>query len=187
MTIAEFLAWEERQPLRYEFDGVRAVAVTGGTLRHNRICRNLNAALDARLRGGPCQAFGTDVKIVANDHIRYPDALVTCSPQNEIGTIAEAPVVVFEVVSTSTESVDRVEKLRDYLAVPTIAHYVIVAQHAKAAAIYTRDGDRWVAQGAREGEAIDLPALSISIPIDDLYEGVETLTPQDEDDHPRPG
>ena len=31
MSLAEFLAWEERQELRYEFDGFRPVAVTGGT------------------------------------------------------------------------------------------------------------------------------------------------------------
>ena len=30
MTLAEFLAWEERQPLRHEFDGVGPVAMTGG-------------------------------------------------------------------------------------------------------------------------------------------------------------
>ncbi|HEX3349568.1 MAG TPA: Uma2 family endonuclease [Acetobacteraceae bacterium] len=156
-TVAEFLAWEERQPLRYEFDGTRPLAIAGGTLRHNRICRNINGALDGRLRGSTCQAFGTDVKIIANNHIRYPDAFVTCSPQNEIGTVAEAPVVVFEVINNSTESIDRVDELPGYLAVP------------------------------REGETIDLPAILVEIAIDDLYEGFETLTPQDETDHPPPG
>ena len=33
MTIDEFVAWEERQELRYEFDGFAARAMTGGTLR----------------------------------------------------------------------------------------------------------------------------------------------------------
>ncbi len=29
MTVAEFLAWEERQELRWEFDGFQPVAMTG--------------------------------------------------------------------------------------------------------------------------------------------------------------
>ena len=32
ITLAEFLAWEERQELRYEFDGFEPVAMAGGTI-----------------------------------------------------------------------------------------------------------------------------------------------------------
>ena len=62
MTLAEFLEWEERQPLRYEFDGVGPVAMTGGTLAHARIQRNLAFALTGRLRGKPCSSYGSDLK-----------------------------------------------------------------------------------------------------------------------------
>ena len=41
MTLDEFLAWERRQELRYEFDGTRAVAMTGGTVEHSVIATNL--------------------------------------------------------------------------------------------------------------------------------------------------
>ncbi len=34
MTITDFLHWEERQELRYEFDGERPVAMTGETQHH---------------------------------------------------------------------------------------------------------------------------------------------------------
>ena len=40
-TLDEFLSWEEKQELRYEFDGFRPVAMTGGTLEHDRIQVNL--------------------------------------------------------------------------------------------------------------------------------------------------
>ena len=41
MTLPEFLVWEERQELRYEFDGSRPVAMTGGTYEHDAIQVNL--------------------------------------------------------------------------------------------------------------------------------------------------
>lgn len=31
LTVEEFLAWERRQELRCEFDGVQIIAMTGGT------------------------------------------------------------------------------------------------------------------------------------------------------------
>jgi len=54
MTMDEFVDWENRQELRYEFDGFAAVAMTGGTQEHSLIQANLIAALRVRLRGGPC-------------------------------------------------------------------------------------------------------------------------------------
>ena len=37
MTLQEFLAWEDRQELRYEFDGFQPIAMTGG---HGSACRD---------------------------------------------------------------------------------------------------------------------------------------------------
>ena len=84
MTLAEFLEWEERQPMRYEFDGVGPVAMTGGTVGHADIEANLAAALRTRLRGKPCRFYGSDLKFqVADGQVRYPDGMVVCSPSIE--------------------------------------------------------------------------------------------------------
>lgn len=114
ITLPEFLAWEERQELRYEFDGFQPVAMTGGTLAHDRITFNLQKALDRRLAGKPCRPFGPNVKILSAGRVRYPDALVTCTPQDPRSTVTSEPVVVFEVVSDSTSRIDRIEKVREY-------------------------------------------------------------------------
>ena len=79
-TVERFLAWADRQEGRYEFDGVRPVAMTGGTADHNRITINILAALRSRLRGTPCAAYGPDLGIRTEaSRVRYPDALVTCT------------------------------------------------------------------------------------------------------------
>jgi Uma2 family endonuclease len=70
MTRAQFLAWEQRQELRYEFDGIRPVAMTGGTYSHDRITTNLAAALVSRLRGKPCRPSGPNMKIEAAGRYR---------------------------------------------------------------------------------------------------------------------
>src|SRR5271157_3181935 len=71
MTLAEFLEWEERQPLRYEFDGIGPVAITGGTYGHSTIQGNLATALGGRLRGKRCRFHGSHLKFqVAEGHVR---------------------------------------------------------------------------------------------------------------------
>ena len=119
MTLAEFLEWEERQPLRYEFDGVGPVAMTGGTAGHADIQRNLAIAVGGRLRGKPCHFHGSDLKFqVAEGHVRYPDGMVVCSPVDRTATVIYDPVVVFEVLSPSTTRNDRIVKAREYQATP---------------------------------------------------------------------
>ena len=117
MTLAEFLEWEERQPLRYEFDGVGPVAMTGGTAGHADIQANLAAALRTRLRGKPCRFYGSDLKFqVADGQVRYPDGMVVCSSIDRTATVVYDPVVVFEVMSPSTARDDRIVKAREYQA-----------------------------------------------------------------------
>ena len=113
MTLDEFLAWERRQELRYEFDGVRPIATTGGTVEHSVIATNLVRAQEDRLRGKPCRAFRGDPKIVVAGRIRYPDAMVTCSPVPRGTDVIPEPVVVFEVLSASTAATDRIEKTEE--------------------------------------------------------------------------
>jgi Uma2 family endonuclease len=120
MTLAEFLAWEERQELRWEFDGFQPVAMTGGTVEHEIIARNILIAVQTRLGGRRCQAFGGNLKIEVAGRIRYPDAFVVCTPVPPRSTVVRDPVVVFEVLSPSTARTDQFEKLREYGATPSI-------------------------------------------------------------------
>jgi hypothetical protein len=71
MTLAQFLTWEERQELRFEFDGVRPIERLSGTVAHAHIQTNLAVAIGGSLRASSCQFYGSRFKIqVARDHIR---------------------------------------------------------------------------------------------------------------------
>ena len=62
-TVETFLAWEEQQELRYEFDGVRPIAITGCTVALDAIQVNLVAGLGSRLRGRRCRVHGDSLKV----------------------------------------------------------------------------------------------------------------------------
>ena len=184
MTVAEFLAWEEAQELRWEFDGFAPVAMTGGTEAHEIIQLNLTAALNAKLRGTPCRAYGSNVKIRVADRIRYPDAFVVCTPVVPRGTVRDDPVVVFEILSASTARTDRVEKMREYWDVPSIRRYVLIEQEAVSATAYTRDEGRWSGRVLWPGDVLKLPEIGVELPLEDLYDGLDPAALRDPS--PRP-
>lgn len=185
LTLAEFLDWEDKQPLRYEFDGVGPVAMTGGTLAHARIQRNLAFALTGRLRGKPCEFLGSDLKIkTSDDRVRYPDGFVTCTGGENFSTMVSDPVVIFEVLSPSTASTDRIIKAREYQAMPSLQRYVMLEQDFIGATVYARSGEAWAHEILMEGSVLDLPEIGVALPLAELYSGIVFDTEQDVDQAP---
>jgi Uma2 family endonuclease len=180
LTVDEFLAWERRQGLRYEFDGDRIVAMTGGTVNHATIMDNVVYALRRRLKA-PCRAFTSNLKILAAGSVRYPGVVVTCSPVAGTADILPAPVVVFEVLSSSTASVDRVTKNEEYRATPSIQRYIMLEQTRIAATVFARAAEGWTGTVATGDAILAMPEIGVELSLPELYGDVD-LPPPDTDD-----
>ncbi len=186
MTLQQFLVWEERQELRYEFDGFQPVAMTGGTAAHSAIQRNIIYALTGRLRGKPCRPHGSALKIEVAGRIRYPDAFVVCTPLAPRQTVVTDPVVVFEVLSDSTANTDPVEKNAEYRATASIQRYVILEQTHAAGIVFARKGEDWISEiVAGDNATLRLPEIGIEIPLAEIYIDVELAGTPSEDDGER--
>jgi Uma2 family endonuclease len=166
MSLEEFLAWEREQPMRYEYAGGVATMMTGGSAAHATIAVNFLVALRQALRGSGCRPFGSDMTIIANGTIRYPDVSVTCRPIDD----RDDPVLVIEVISPSAEREDRGRKKFDYFATPSIQHYAIVEQEARRVDLYTRTGEQWTNQVVAGDGALKLTAIDVEIGLDAIYE-----------------
>lgn len=179
LTLEEFLEWEERQPLRHEWDGVRMTAMVGGSLTHSAIKVNLIAELRDRLRGKPCRPFDSDAKVIVDGHVRYPDASVSCTSQADQTFarqgVVDRPVVVFEVLSIGTSTEDRTDKNQEYRATPSIQRYVMLEQDRVAATVFSRSGTAWTGELLFGPDAaLALPELDVEpIALANFYEGVD--------------
>lgn len=184
MTVEQFLRWEERQELRYEFDGLRPVAMTGGTEAHSLIQVTLLAALAPKLRGTPCRLHGSHFKLRLARSIRYPDAFVTCSEAAPQATTATSPVVIFEILSPSTMNEDLVVKNAEYRATPSVQRYVVLEQTHAAAIVFSRKGDLWAADMLEGPDAVlDLPEIGVALTLGEIYADIAlTGEPGDEPD-----
>lgn len=184
MTREAFFAWAEAQDERYEFDGFRPVAMTGGNLGHSALSGNITRQLGNHLAGKPCRPLGADAGVATIGAIvRYPDAVVTCSSFNARDRLVPNPVVVFEVVSPTSVRTDRIVKLREYQAVPSIRRYVIVEPDAMAVTVFwrERDGEMFRALPLGEDDVLSLPEIGIEIPVAAFYEGITFEVEQTDD------
>jgi Uma2 family endonuclease len=184
MTREEFLDWAGTQDLRYEFDGFQPVAMTGGTRNHSQIAQNISFALRIRLRGTGCGPLGPDAGVATvGNAVRYPDALVTCTRGPGTDRVVPGVLVVFEVLSATSGRTDRIEKLREYQAVPSIRRYVIL-EHTSIGMtdhVRTKADDPWIATALTDGEILRMPEIGIEIPVAEFYEATDLSILRDND------
>ena len=174
----DYLAAENASDRRHEFVAGGIHAMTGGTMRHNRIALNAASALMQLVSSKPCQVFINDMKlhVQAADNVYYPDVFVYCGSNlaGDLKVVQDATLVV-EVLSESTAGIDRREKLLAYQKLPSLRCYWIVSQEERQVVAYSRvDDGRWQATACGAGDA--LPAFMDGLPalvLDALYTGTD--------------
>ncbi|WP_414618917.1 Uma2 family endonuclease [Calothrix sp. CCY 0018] len=115
MTPQEYLDWEEKQPLKYEYIDGEVFAMTGGTLAHNDVALNLASALKNHVRGKGCKVQMADAKLGVSENgpYHYPDVMVSCNEKDKRATkVIYHPCLIVEVLSPSTEGIDRGKKFQ---------------------------------------------------------------------------
>jgi Uma2 family endonuclease len=172
MTRAALLDWENRQEVKYEFGGFQPVAMTGGTASHASIQSNLIGLPYIRLRGHRCQVFGSELKIQVDQSIRYPDAFVLCSLLPPTPRLVTDPVIVFEILSETAATIDRIDKKQEYRNTPSIRRYAMLVQTTMAAMVFHRDNDDWVEHLQIGDTVLAMPEIETELALMDIYEGV---------------
>ncbi len=176
MTREQFFDWASANGGRYEFDGARPVAMTGGSRNQNRIALALHRALFNRLQGGRWEALAQDAGLATvSNTVRYPDGLVAPMRAEGEARLTSDVIVVFEVLSPSSGQSDRIVKIREYHAVASIRRYVILEYTSMGLTVLAReDGDDdWTATTLFAGDNLSMPEIGIEIPVAELYAGVD--------------
>lgn len=170
-TPDSFLAWEDQQEFKYEFDGREVIQMTGGSLAHQRIVLNLCLSLMGLLDGRPFQV-AQEMRLRAGSRIRYPDVLVFAGPLGQTTRTLTDALAIFEVLSDDTATTDRVEKLLDYAALPSLHCYVLLEPTIAAATVHAREpGGAWTASVHKTGD-LNLAGLDLALPLAALYQGL---------------
>jgi Uma2 family endonuclease len=175
ISLEEYYEIERSSESKYEYSDGHIYDMSGGTFEHSQIAVNLSAILNAHLYGKVCRVANSDMKVLplgAENPSYFPDITVTCNPDDyKRGSIAiRSPRLIFEVLSPSTASRDRTEKLRVYQACPSLEEYVMVSSHHQEVEVYHREGeDKWTLTRYRHGQVVILASVDLMLPIAEIY------------------
>ena len=174
----QYLEAERHREVKHEYVAGKIYAMAGTSAAHDRIANNIIANFRNQLRGKRCEVFSSNLRVRIRQPGRaefyyYPDALVDCSRIPNAAIYAEAPTVIFEVLSADTERVDQSEKLANYRTLPSLRVYVIVSQTEPAVTVYRLAEAEWRMEFYGSLDAIvELPEIEGRLPLAEIYERV---------------
>lgn len=174
MSEEEYLAFEEKSKIKHEFMDGEIFSMAGATRRHNLATTNISRVLGNQLLETDCEVYVNDFRVKIRDgHNVYPDVAVACnkiSTENNETTLLN-PVVVFEVLSKSTEKRDRGEKAEDYYKLNSLQDYVLVSQYRVRVEHFSRQkNNEWILKIYEDLEDIvELKSINCTIPLKLIY------------------
>lgn len=175
--VEDYLAGERDGEVRHEYIAGEVYAMTGASRRHGLIVNAVAFALTPSVRERGCQLFTNDMKVhvhhAGDDAFYYPDIVLTCEADDEEDYYLKHPCLIVEVLSESTERIDRREKLLAYTAgLPSLREYLLVAQDRRQVDLYRRTETDWVHDTHTQG-SLRLDCLELDLSLEDIYEDVE--------------
>ncbi|MBD1939112.1 Uma2 family endonuclease [Microcoleus sp. FACHB-68] len=175
----DYLKAEESSKGRHEYLGGQIFAMSGGSEEHNRIALNIASLLRFHLRGSGCKTFIADMKvkieIASNtaDVFYYIDVMVTRDPQDTEKYYKTRPCLIVEVLSPSTETLDRREKRLNYQSLPSLQEYVLVSQEEMKVEVYRKnEAGTWNLEIFNRDDILQLNSVGLTLAMAEIYEDV---------------
>lgn len=179
-TPEEYLQLEEIAESKSEYRDGEILPMTGGTTNHNEIAGNFYANFKFKNKGQNYKIYIGDVKLwIPRYHLyTYPDVMVIKGApvyQGSANTIVTNPLIIVEVLSTSTKSYDRTDKFRFYRSIPDLKEYIMVEQNEYYIEQYAKNTEgQWVLTEYDSEQAIlSLQSIEFQLPLIDIYESID--------------
>jgi Uma2 family endonuclease len=174
ISFEDYLSFEQTSTEKHEFVHGEIFAMAGATERHNRLALALAAKLLASDDTSLCRVLMSDVKVRTPNNVGYyPDVLVVCDESDDHPLVKRKPCLIIEILSDSTEAIDRGEKLSNYRLFESLQAYVLVNQTIQRVEMYRRHEDTsWRYESYEAGQHFKLPCVGLELAVDNLYQGL---------------
>jgi len=173
-TVEDYLEREQSLGERCEFVNGVVYAMVGGTARHNTIAQKIFLALANQLPG-TCETFihATKLKMKTDigEAFYYPDIMVSCDETDRDPLFRERPCLVVEVLSPSTEALDRQAKFEQYRKLPSLEHYLLVTQDVPQLEVFAR-AEGWKPRILSWDDSVDVCGGLATLAVNEIYDGI---------------
>ena len=174
----EYLTWERKQPFKNEYHNGQIVAMSGASRAHNRITVDITIQLGNQLMEGECEVFASEMRVRTSPTVSYfyPDVIVVCGEphfEDDAFDTLLNPIVVIEVLSSSTAAYDRGEKFESYKQLASLQEYILISQDRVRVESYRRQGTRWLHNTFQHLEdVLPLASIECEVPLRAIYRRV---------------
>ncbi|MEP6951287.1 MAG: Uma2 family endonuclease [Ginsengibacter sp.] len=173
-TIPEYFLLEESREIRHEFINGYLIEMYVASREHHKICKNLLRLLENLLSDTGYEVYMENMKVKIQDENQfyYPDIFITKEAEaDNYRYVQYAPVLIVEVLSETTRTRDLVDKFIQYRKINALSYYLLVEpeKYLVLCNIKNEKGEWDTISYTKPGEIIQLPALFISIPLNDIY------------------
>jgi Uma2 family endonuclease len=178
ISFEDYLEFEQSSDVRHEFVDGFLFAMAGASDPHNLIAGNIFSALRVAARGTACRVFQSDMKVLANGKGYYPDVILTCHPDDLGQNIKQHPCLLLEVLSNSTEHIDRSEKWENYQRLNSLKMYVLVHQDKPRVEVYRKLPDNtWQFVALDDSGEIKFSCVDLTLTLPEIFEDVDFSKP----------
>jgi Uma2 family endonuclease len=183
-TLEEYIELDKNSEEKYEYFDGEVFAMAGASPDHVRICRNVCNRLTQKLEDRDCEAFPSDmrIKVPAAFPYRYPDVSAVCGEQIYESVLGQQmlvnPVLLVEVLSTSTAAYDLDDKFTAYQSIESFREYLLISQSRPHVIHYVRQSKgKWLRSevDGLDGE-VKLESLDVTLSLKEIYQKVKFKT-----------
>lgn len=175
ISFSEYLAGERDIDTRSEYVDGEIYAMAGASETHNTIAGSFFASIEPHLPN-PCRIWQSDMKVVgkARDNkpfAYYPDIMAACGENTEDPYYRTNPILIVEVLSSTTQRIDLKEKLDNYIQIPSLLEYLVISQETPYIRVYRRRTN-WQLEPHYASDTLVLESVGLRIPVTHIYRRV---------------
>ena len=178
----EYLEAERLALDKHEYFRGEIFAMSGASIPHNIISKNILVDIAVKLNGKSCEPFGSDLRI----HIpkstlyTYPDISIICgeieTTDDNFDTITN-PSVIIEILSKSTRDYDKGGKFTLYRQIETLQEYFLIDSENIMVEKFIRNKDNsWqLTEYKNLDESFTVNTVEIEMHLSEIYKGLEII------------
>ena len=174
----DYLDGELSSEIKHEYIDGTVYAMAGTSENHNLISGNIFRKIGNALENikSPCKIFVADMKVrisYKNTNYFYPDVVITCDKhQHDTKYYKHSPIIIVEVLSSSTRIKDKTSKKLAYFDIPTLQEYVLIEQDVCEITVFRKNTD-WQPLFYFLGDSVTFDSIGATVAVEDIYYQVE--------------
>jgi Uma2 family endonuclease len=178
MTEEDYLGLERLAEFRHELIHGERVVKSCSCQAHSLINTNLSRIISTELLKQPWEVYANQLRVRAEKHkdYFYPDLVIAIDGDfildNETTTLTN-PTVIIEILSPSTEQIDRGPKFQAYLKMPSLLAYLLIAQDQFSVEVYSRQAHGWLYQNYQQpDDVVEIQSVGVRLTVSEIYHKV---------------